>query len=75
MDFYFSDGCRSYAYEVMEFDCLKPKLSKTPLVVTNKGRFSAALQELAVGWDKKYLYFAEEVEDHWYPGVHFGIMF
>jgi hypothetical protein len=75
VDFYFSDGCRTYAYEVMEFDCLKPKLSKNPLVITNKGRFSAALHELAVVWNKKYLYFAEEVEDHWYPGAHFGILF
>jgi predicted O-methyltransferase YrrM len=75
IDFYFSDGGRSYYYEKEEFRLLKEKLCKDGIVVSNKLNFSNALSQLAKEMHKKLIYFREEPLDHWYPGSHIGFMY
>lgn len=75
IDFYFSDGDRSYTYEREELILIQKKLSNNGIVASNKLSFSNSLSQLAIKMNKKHIYFKEEPLDHWYPGSQIGIMF
>lgn len=75
IDFYFSDGGRSEAYEKEEFELLEKKISAHGIIVSNKLQFSNSLSNLAKKMSKKHIYFKEEPLDHWYPGSQIGIMY
>jgi predicted O-methyltransferase YrrM len=75
IDFYFSDGFRSYQYEQSEFSALKDKLNENAVVITNKAKFSKALFEFSRDLSKNYSFFKEEPLDHWYEGAGLGFMY
>jgi predicted O-methyltransferase YrrM len=75
IDFYFSDGLRTYQYEQQEFACIEGKLSKGAVVITNKATFSRALYELSLRLKRKFAFFKEQPLDHWYEGSGIGIMY
>ena len=75
IDFYFSDGLRTYEYEKREFETLKSKLSKTGVVVSNKANFSIALSEFAEDMGKRFSYFQEKPANHWYQGNGIGFYY
>lgn len=75
VDFYFSDGFRSYQYEQNEFSALRDKLNENAVVITNKATFSKALFELSQQLDKNYSFFKEQPAGHWYEGAGIGIMY
>jgi len=75
IDFYYSDGFRSYNYELEEFRLLKSKLSKNAIVISNKLEFSDALSGLSRALNKNLIYFREHPAEHWYPGSHVGVMY
>jgi hypothetical protein len=74
IDFYFSDGLRTYAYEQNEFANLRQKLNDQSIVITNKATFSKALYELSVELKRKFSFFKEHPQGHWYEGSGIGIM-
>jgi predicted O-methyltransferase YrrM len=73
IDFYFSDGFRTYEYEQHEFAVLSKKLNENAIVITNKATFSKALFELSLQLRKKYSFFKEHPQ-HWYEGSGIGVM-
>jgi len=75
VDFYFSDGLRTYEYEQKEFSCLQKILSENSIVVTNKATFSKALYELSLETHRKFSFFKEHPLKHWYEGAGIGIMY
>lgn len=75
IDFYFSDGLRTYQYEKEEFACLRQKLKDNSVVITNKATFSKALFELASNLNRKYVFFKEQPLNHWYDGSGIGILY
>jgi len=75
IDYYFSDGERTYEYEKVEFELLKTKISSTGIIVSNKLNISNCTSTFAREMNRKHLYFREEPFQHWYPGTHFGIIF
>lgn len=75
IDFYFSDGERSYAYEKAEFDLLKQKASEQAVIVSNKLQISDCTSTFAREMNRKHIYFREEPYHHWYPGSHIGIVY
>ena len=75
VDFYFSDGLRTYDYEKKEFAVLMDKVGTQAVIVTNKANFSSALAEMATEKKKRFAYFQEQPLDHWYPGSGLGILF
>lgn len=75
IDFYFSDGGRSSAYENEEFKLLQQKINEFGIVVSNKLQFSNATTQFAKQLQKKHIYFREDPLNHWYPGAHIGIVF
>lgn len=75
IDFYFSDGYRSHTYEQQEFKVLRHYLSDHSMVITNKAIFSTALAETAIEMQKKFTYFQEHPDKHWYQGSGLGFMY
>jgi predicted O-methyltransferase YrrM len=75
LDFYFSDGLRTYEYEKSEFSCLLNKMQKNAIVITNKAKFSIALYEFSLLTNKRFSYFKEQPLAHWYEGAGLGIMY
>ncbi len=75
IDFYFSDGYRTYEYEKKEFDLLFPKLSDQAVVATNKAIFSTALAELALREKKQFSFFLEQPTNHFYHVWGLGFMY
>lgn len=75
IDFYFSDGVRSADYESREFSILFERLSSNGVVVSNKMEISDQLCQFATTFGKKFIYFKEKPEHHWYPGSGIGICF
>jgi predicted O-methyltransferase YrrM len=75
IDFYFSDGFRSYEYEQKEFASLEKSLSDGAIVITNKATFSKALFEFAQNFNKNYSFFKEHPLGHWYEGAGLGFMY
>lgn len=75
VDFYFSDGIRTYEYEQEEFMELNKKINKNSIVVTNKALFSKALFEASMQSSRKFIYFQEAPLKHWYKGAGIGILY
>lgn len=75
IDFYFSDGFRTYEYEKKELNVLKDKLSEQAVVASNKAIFSTALAELAIETNKEFSFFQEQPANHWYHGWGLGFMY
>jgi hypothetical protein len=75
IDFYFSDGYRSYSYEQDEFASLEHKINVNTIVITNKATFSKALFEFSHRLNKNYSFFREHPSGHWYEGAGIGIMY
>lgn len=75
IDFYFSDGYRTCDYERKEFDALLKKTSSHSVIITNKLKFSDALADASVLYNKQFITFQEDPLNHWYPGSSIGIMF
>ena len=75
IDYYFSDGERTYNYEKAEFELLKSKLTKDGIIVSNKLQISNCTSLFAKEMNRKHIYFREDPFNHWYPGSHIGIVF
>jgi len=75
IDFYFSDGYRTFDYEKKEFDVLSKNTSLHPVIITNKLKFSDALSDFSVIHRKQFITFQEDPLNHWYPGSSIGISF
>ena len=75
IDFYFSDGCRTFDYEQKEFEELLKRTSSQAVIITNKLKFSDALADASLLYNKQFITFQEDPLNHWYPGSSIGIMF
>ena len=75
IDYYFSDGERTYNYEKAEFELLKSKVNKSGIIVSNKLQISDCTSSFAKEMNRKHIYFREDPFNHWYPGSHIGIVF
>jgi len=75
VDFYFSDGYRTCDYERKEFEALLKKTSSHAVIITNKLKFSDALADASLLYNKQFITFQEDPLNHWYPGSSIGISF
>jgi hypothetical protein len=75
IDYYFSDGERTYKYEKVEFELLKTKVNINGIVVSNKLQISNCTSIFAKEMNRRHIYFREDPFNHWYPGSHIGIVF
>ena len=73
VDLFISDGDHSSEFEWNELNALSNKLSKKSYVLSDNSHTSGVLAEWSVQNNRKFYFFKEEPEGHWYPGAGIGI--
>lgn len=72
VDFFIHDSLHTREHEVAELLAVAPRLSQAALVVSDNAHVTDALPEWAEQNDWRYLFWAEQPADHWYPGAGIG---
>ena len=73
IDLFISDGDHSSEFEWNELNALSNKLSQKSYVLSDNSHTSGVLAEWSVQNNRKFLFFKEEPDGHWYPGAGIGI--
>ncbi|MFC1705406.1 class I SAM-dependent methyltransferase [Planctomycetota bacterium] len=75
IDLFINDSCHSKEYERAEYDLVATKLSEKGIVLGDNAHCTAELYEFAQRANRRFLYFQECPQDHWYPGGGIGVAF
>ncbi len=59
----------------MEYKTIEKKLSEDSLIISDNADSTKALYDFAMKTNRKFLFFQEKPEDHWYPGGGIGVAF
>jgi hypothetical protein len=68
VDLFINDSDHSADYERAEYDVIANKLSPLATIVGDNAHATDCLREFARKTGRKFLFFAEQPKDHWYPG-------
>lgn len=72
VDLFLHDSDHSYEHEMAEFDAVYSRLTADALVLSDNSELTPALSDWADRIGRRFLFFAEEPLDHWYPGGGIG---
>ena len=75
IDLFINDSDHSVAYESREYLTVHGKLSPHAIILGDNSHASPALFEYASHHGKRYLFFAEKPQGHFYPGAGIGVCF
>lgn len=75
VDIFLNDSDHSAEYEAKEYEIIAPKLSPHAVILGDNSHATDKLMQFALRTGRKYLFFDEEPEGHWYPGGGLGIAF
>ena len=75
IDLFINDSDHSADYEAAEYEMIANKLSERALVLGDNSHVTDKLLQFSLKHDRRFLYFAEAPESHWYPGGGIGISF
>lgn len=75
VDFFINDSDHSAQYEWNEYLSIAPKLSSKAIVLGDNAHVTDKLAVFAEQTGRKFLYFQERPENHWYPGAGIGIAY
>jgi hypothetical protein len=67
------DSNHSREHEVAEFQALSGRLADGAVVLSDNSHLTDALPAFAEETGRRFLFFAEEPDDHWYPGGGIGL--
>jgi hypothetical protein len=73
IDLFVHDSDHSAEHEAREFEIIETKLSKQGVVLSDNSHATDELAKWSQRCNRKFLYFAEEPLNHWYPGAGIGI--
>lgn len=72
INLFLHDSDHSHVHEAAEFEAVSPCLAPGALVLSDNSELTSALSDWAGTTNRRFLYFAEEPLDHWYPGGGIG---
>ncbi len=75
IDLFINDSDHSADYEAREYRLIEDKLSENAIVLGDNAHVTDALVMFAWSTGRRFLYFDEWPEDHWYPGAGIGAAF
>ena len=75
IDLFINDSDHSADYERLEYETVNEKLSEKAIVLGDNAHVTTVLLEFAEMTGRRFLFFAEEPKDHWYPGAGIGAAF
>lgn len=75
IDLFINDSDHSADYEYNEYLSIASKLSDSALVIGDNSHVTNKLAEWSVENGRKFLFFSEKPQEHWYPGAGIGVSF
>jgi Methyltransferase domain len=75
IDLFINDSDHSAQYELTEYRTVSAQLSSGSIVLGDNSHTSEALMIFARESGRRFLFFAEQPLEHWYPGAGIGMCF
>jgi hypothetical protein len=75
IDLFVNDSDHSADYELEEYRTVETKLSADAIILGDNSHISKSLCTFARETGRKFLFFAEQPLEHWYPGAGIGMCF
>ena len=73
VDLFLHDSWHSRDHELAEYEAVAPRLTEGAVVLSDNSHVMDALPAWAEQTGRRFHYFAEEPQDHWYPGAGIGL--
>lgn len=75
IDLFINDSDHSAKYEGDEYRQIAPRLGERAVVLGDNAHVTDELYRFALATGRRFLYFHERPQDHWYPGAGIGAAF
>jgi len=75
IDLFINDSDHSSEYEYQEYLTVADKLSSNAIILGDNSHVTDKLSRFSRERNRKFIFFAEKPQDHWYPGAGIGISF
>ncbi len=75
IDFFINDSDHSAEYEYDEYETIKNNLAKNSIILGDNSHVTNKLSKFSRVNNRKFIFFSEKPEGHWYPGAGIGISF
>lgn len=75
IDLFISDSDHSADYEGREYEVVAPKLTPGAVVLGDNAHITSELSRFSAQHGRRFLFFKEQPENHWYPGGGIGISY
>ena len=75
IDIFINDSDHSDSYEEREYETIINKMSNNGIIIADNAHVTDILSKFSVLHNRKFIFFKEIPEKHWYPGAGIGISF
>jgi cephalosporin hydroxylase len=75
IDLFINDSDHSAEYEAREYETIAPLLSDRAIILGDNSHVTDSLVNFAERTQRRFLFFREAPEAHWYPGAGIGICY
>ena len=75
IDLFINDSDHSADYEALEYKTIAKKLSQVSIVLGDNSHSTNELLKFSITQGRRFVFFSEKPENHWYPGAGIGISF
>lgn len=75
IDLFINDSDHSADYEYDEYITIKDKLSEGAVILGDNSHCTTKLMDFSLLTKRKFIFFKEEPDNHWYPGSGIGISY
>ena len=73
IDLFIHDSDHSAEHESREFKLLQSRLSSKGIVLSDNSHVTTELAKWSLEHGRRFVYFAEQPLNHWYPGAGIGV--
>jgi len=75
IDLFINDSDHNKEYEYNEYKTILNKLSSKAIILGDNSHVTEMLSKFSIENNRKFIFFEEKPEDHWYPGAGIGISY
>ncbi len=75
IDLFINDSDHSADYEAREYETVAGKLSPSAVILGDNSHVTDKLSRFSATHGRRFIFFREIPQDHWYPGAGIGISF
>jgi predicted O-methyltransferase YrrM len=73
VDLFLHDSLHTYDHEMAELEAVAPCLAEGATLLSDNAHSTDALSRWAEETGRRFLFFSEQPQDHWYPGAGIGV--